>query len=681
MYELSITGTGESCGSVTPITPVVVATLNITSPVADHDVVSGVHDFTAEYVDNDPTVDNIQWAIRAGTCAAGTGTVAGNVDSYSNPSSFVGSAFSATVDTSSFAPGEYCFVVNPKEQNGEPDLRATRKFVIEEPPTSEVTICKYDNANEPKALSGWQLTLLGSKVGEVSAPGNGTVVSIDDVPAGEYVAKASGTYKYRTDAVSIADARFSQRRIGEPMTAPYEPWRIANLGGLHINGFTGGVTNADWGTVFSPSHVYYAPLSLSSTDDIDFKVGDDQYNDNSGSLLAELYTGYTGVTEENGCVTFEDVPYGTYQIEELLQDGWENVSGLGSVDVDAETETFTVTNRDLSVPLTCEVSIQSSTETVIDSYGYAVETYNGHSLWTGVIPNATWIWSDYYVTDPEVAETHTFTETFNVTNPSAATLVINADNWYKIIVNGDEVVTRNENSYQAFQQKTYTDEIKDALISGENTIEFVVTNDAMDGGSKLTNPAGLLFSLTVTGEGEDEDCVVTTEPEEDPNTPPVEVCGEGYTGTYPDCVEIDNSTTTPDSGDTQKKKSSGGTKIKTLSGPTPFVLGASTSQCGMYLFDYLKKGQDNDKTEVTKLQAFLIGQGYLGIQMNGIFDDATDQAVKDFQLKYAAEILDPWVSAGILTVSPPTGWVYQLTRWKINNIVCPGSEVTPTLIP
>lgn len=125
----------------------------------------------------------------------------------------------------------------------------------------------------------------------------------------------------------------------------------------------------------------------------------------------------------------------------------------------------------------------------------------------------------------------------------------------------------------------------------------------------------------------------------------------------------------------------GGTRTRLpLVTPQALVLGASTSnlECGMYLQDYTRMGIENDAWEITKLQWFLAGQGFL-VPVTGTFDSVTDKAVRDFQMKYQADVLTPWFTAGIVPHQNPTGWMYQLTRWKINNIVCPGSEVLPVL--
>ncbi|HRH24199.1 MAG TPA: DUF642 domain-containing protein, partial [Candidatus Paceibacterota bacterium] len=104
------------------------------------------------------------------------------------------------------------------------------------------------------------------------------------------------------------------------------------------------------------------------------------------------------------------------------------------------------------------------------------------------------------------------------------------------------------------------------------------------------------------------------------------------------------------------------------------VLGAST--CGPLLTDYLKMGWANSPDEVTKLQQFLNDQLGVTLPLSGFFGPMTFDAVKAFQLAHAKDILIPWVGlpgSGITGENTPTGFVYQTTRWQINNIWCPGS--------
>lgn len=129
----------------------------------------------------------------------------------------------------------------------------------------------------------------------------------------------------------------------------------------------------------------------------------------------------------------------------------------------------------------------------------------------------------------------------------------------------------------------------------------------------------------------------------------------------------------------ERRSGGGGTRVKDRA-PQGEVLGAATStpSCSMYLHDYMRMGKEASSTEVTKLQVFLNAVG-IKVEVTGMFDAATDAAVKAFQAQHKADVLTPWFKAGIVPHENPTGWVYQLTRWKINNIVCPGSEAYPSL--
>ncbi|MEZ4200024.1 MAG: hypothetical protein R3B69_00240 [Candidatus Paceibacterota bacterium] len=79
-----------------------------------------------------------------------------------------------------------------------------------------------------------------------------------------------------------------------------------------------------------------------------------------------------------------------------------------------------------------------------------------------------------------------------------------------------------------------------------------------------------------------------------------------------------------------------------------------------------------------KLQYFLRAEMVTDLLLTGTFDAATDAAVRSFQGKYQPEVLQPWADIGYGD-GTPTGYVYKTTRWKINNIVCPGSEAMPEL--
>ena len=126
----------------------VVRTASITSPVTNQ--FPGMVDFDAFLVDDD--VDAVQWAVRSGTCAAGTGTVLGNVDGHSdvatiNTTDLLNQTFAFSGDMTAMPLGMYCFVYNPTEDGGEAGIRLTQQFELVAPPVVVPTTkdeCKKD---------------------------------------------------------------------------------------------------------------------------------------------------------------------------------------------------------------------------------------------------------------------------------------------------------------------------------------------------------------------------------------------------------------------------------------------------------------------------------------------------------------------------------------------------------
>lgn len=108
-------------------------------------------------------------------------------------------------------------------------------------------------------------------------------------------------------------------------------------------------------------------------------------------------------------------------------------------------------------------------------------------------------------------------------------------------------------------------------------------------------------------------------------------------------------------------RSSGGSVV-TLAN-SPVALGVMTTSCPL-ITDYLKLGGDNNGAQVTKLQIFLKNSEKLNVDVNGIFDQKTEDAVKSFQLKYLPTILGPW------DATRATGFVYITTLKKINQLAC-----------
>ncbi len=216
---------------------------------------------------------------------------------------------------------------------------------------SAVTICKY-NTHE-RALSGWDVFLKGPKEETVTVNPDGIDHLSNTLPAGDYLFVANGTYVYRPGepTASISDAAFSKRLPSDSVYSigTSQPW-VRELDfpapytgylGIQVN-----QANINWGTTFNPAHQYSAMYHVSASGKQKFRILDDVYGDNSGSLTVDVYPIFKGTTQENGCVTLTGVPYGNYTLDEIMQDGWTNQTGQGSAAVvNAPTQTFNLVNK------------------------------------------------------------------------------------------------------------------------------------------------------------------------------------------------------------------------------------------------------------------------------------------------------------------------------------------------
>ncbi|MDD5606633.1 MAG: LPXTG cell wall anchor domain-containing protein, partial [Candidatus Pacebacteria bacterium] len=106
--------------------------------------------------------------------------------------------------------------------------------------------------------------------------------------------------------------------------------------------------------------------------------------------------------------------------------------------------------------------------------------------------------------------------------------------------------------------------------------------------------------------------------------------------------------------------------------PEGEVLGATdTIACGIYLYENIFYGANNNPEEVEKLQVFLNEHMQEGLPVTGVYGDLSKEAVNRFQLAYKEEILRPWVEIGVLpNVNTPTGNVFITTRRWINMLKC-----------
>ncbi|MDD3662111.1 MAG: SdrD B-like domain-containing protein, partial [Candidatus Dojkabacteria bacterium] len=213
-------------------------------------------------------------------------------------------------------------------------------------PTADVTVCKEDTGG--MSLPGWDMVLASKLVDGPTAidvrSGEGT--NSTDLPAGTYLLKVSGTYRYGSSLMN-ADAGFSYRP--ESIPSGCDCW----LSGFELasdsNGLMAWVNggDVDWG-VYNRAHEYLYVYEHTEDGPINFSIWDNNYGDNvnNGDFQFEIFELVDrGTTGDNGCVRFDDVPYGDYYLDEMLQENWDRNSGTGVITVDEESETFRVVNK------------------------------------------------------------------------------------------------------------------------------------------------------------------------------------------------------------------------------------------------------------------------------------------------------------------------------------------------
>lgn len=198
------------------------------------------------------------------------------------------------------------------------------------------------------------------------------------------------------------------------------------------------------------------------------------------------------------------------------------------------------------------------------------------------------------------------------------------------------------------------------LVGGGNILEFTAPSDLPESfvtfiRLRFSSEGGLApTGAADDGEVEDHRITINVSPEEIPDDGGDEG-GEG---------EGESESFT--GGGTTSRVSGGGNSGGEVAGAAIDLSNAAAESCGdgLYLKEYLRFGSDNDSWEVQKLQMFLNVWVDAGLVVNGVFDVATFEAVKAFQLLYSADILAPW------GISEPTGYVYITTRRFINMEVC-----------
>lgn len=153
------------------------------------------------------------------------------------------------------------------------------------------------------------------------------------------------------------------------------------------------------------------------------------------------------------------------------------------------------------------------------------------------------------------------------------------------------------------------------------------------------------------------------------------------TCTFTNVSDSDDSEQTPETPQDNDDDGNTGNRVRSPGNSGGLVLGAST-ECSPLLLTYLGKSFVNTPEEVTKLQNFLNSEMGGALPVSGAFDKATEEAVHSFQIKYWEDVLKPWFGlpgSPIQDSDDSSGIVFKTTKWKINNLFCPGSEAMPVL--
>jgi hypothetical protein len=226
-------------------------------------------------------------------------------------------------------------------------------------------------------------------------------------------------------------------------------------------------------------------------------------------------------------------------------------------------------------------------------------------------------------------------------------------------------------------------------VNGENDFSNMATGTYSIAEVATSSYTGNTCDVTVT-EGATSTCTITN----NLVTPPPIVCGENQSLVDGQCV--DNPVTPPPSDTSSGSSDNGGggggggwsgnggcpTYANGQLPPWGVVPCATTTppvppaSCSPLLTAYLRMGRHNDPAQVMLLQAFLNSNLGVNMPVNGIFDGVTDAFVRQFQDKYASEILSPW------HLNHNTGIVWLTTRKLINKLNCATvDEVLPPLTP
>ena len=144
--------------------------------------------------------NNARWAVRQGTCAAGTNTVAGNVDGYSNDFTWIGGEFYSMFDATNLPGGEYCFILNTQQGAAQGNRLTQVFYIVDEYVKAGGTICMgcLGKGNSPThSIEG--------VVGKVGGTVYGSI-TVNYRELGEYITYDAASLTFRAaNGIGVSD--------------------------------------------------------------------------------------------------------------------------------------------------------------------------------------------------------------------------------------------------------------------------------------------------------------------------------------------------------------------------------------------------------------------------------------------------------------------------------------------
>ncbi len=628
------------------------ASLVITNPETADQTLSGIVSFAAEYVDGDDTPDTMQWAVRTGDCGIGGTTVAGNVDGFTDVSSFDGASFGATVDMSALADGQYCFIANPNESSG-PNLRETQPFFLEN--IVEVVYGAYcgDGIVQTEGANSWEQCEIGDE-------GCTEYCLFENQCSAEKLVKITLN---ETESVSFD----GQIYLGaEDNIIPSGTWFNFNeVGDLAFNTLANGVQglavernqeNSELKLAFTGDNqsrqidivagsIETIGIDLGKIDrspNPSFKLEDkspafiDIFDKTDESIEFDMRvdTGNDGVSVEVGLGDEYNCPL-TYTIQGAK---WNDLDEDGIWDEEEPTlNGWTIQASDGETLLETTTDGEGNYEFQVEAGDWTVSEVQQIG-WTQSAPDSELGVCEFNIPQNEVSFYECNFGNYEESQPevSESTLACDSFTTNRSLVDVGNPIILSWNTTDA-----------DSVVIDTN-----IGAVASDGSIQVNVPVNegtVTYTLTAINGEETVTCSTAVEVRE--------MSGGG--------------------GGSAQAGIVAGASISTESESQ--VLGVTTSnQCDLYLTEYMKSGQVNDVLQVTKLQTFLNEQGFI-TPYTGVFDITTENNVKAFQQVYSSEILLPWVAVDPSYDLTPSGYVFKTTRWKINDMKCPGIQAFPEL--